>query len=667
MASALEFGVDWYPEQWDEGLWDDDARRMAGYGFSAARIMEFAWSIVEPAPGSFDFSLFDRAIACLAKAGLKAILGTPSATPPIWLADAHPDILRLSPLGRRHDFGARRNICYNAPAYRAAARRLTAAIAERYGADPRVAGFPVDNEIGHEGSDRCACGHCQAAWAAWLERRYGTPAAMNERWGAVFWNTSYERFGQVPVPRAQPATGHNPGLLLDYDRFCSDSAAGFAREHTALLRSKAAAGQYITTNLFPPPFSNAIDMEELTEGMDFASWDNYPIWGAQDEPLPWAFNAAAESFVRGLRGNAPFTVMEAMSGIQGHLCLGALPPEGQVALWSLQAIARGANRIVFFRWRTAPYGQEQLCYGLLDADNQETERLRALAAMMKRAQAELGGLADRPVASPVCLAYSKDDGRVLREQYLSKGLYLEAAPYAQAGYDMEAAKWFAPYAIFGVNADARSVRAMAAGLASYKLVALPLYQMADPAVVDRLADWVSGGGSLVLGYRAGARDPRNHSVRKRLPGLFAELAGLTVPRFESLNHTSAALRVGLLPAKGTVWADLIEPGSAEPVAVWSDRAKFYRGCPAVTVNRVGKGSVWYMGTSLDPAGIFFVYRRILKEAGLKPRFYGQDIERVRREDGEGRSWELFLNHSPKARRVAGLYLPPWGWAKKAAD
>jgi len=211
------------------------------------------------------------------------------------------------------------------------------------------------------------------------------------------------------------------------------------------------------------------------------------------------------------------------------------------------------------------------------------------------------------------------------------------------------------------------VRAMAAGLASYKLVALPLYQMADPAVVDRLADWVNGGGSLVLGYRAGARDLRNHSIRQKLPGLFAELAGLTVPRFESLNHTSAALRVGLLPAKGTVWADLIEPESAQPVAVWSDRAKFYRGCPAVTVNRVGKGSVWYMGTSLDAAGIFFVYRRILKEAGLKPRFYGQDLERVRREDGEGRSWELFLNHSPKARRVAGLYLPPWGWAKKAAD
>ncbi len=667
MTNELEFGVDWYPEQWDESLWADDARRMAGYGFSLARVMEFAWTIVEPKPGRFDFSLFDRAVEALYKQGIKAVIGTPTATPPIWLVDAHPDVLRLSPRGLRHDFGARRNLCYNAPAYRQAAIRVARAVAERFGGDPRVAGFQVDNEIGHEGSDRCACDHCRAAWHAWLKSRYGEAAAMNEAWGAVFWNTSYERFDQVPVPRAQPATGHNPGLLLDYDRFQSESAAAFAREQTEALRAAADAGQWVTTNLFPPPFSNAIDMEALTEGMDFASWDNYPIWGPQDEELPWQFTAAAESYVRGLRGNAPFTVMEEMSGFQGHVCLGKLPPEEQVALWSVQAIVRGANRIVFFRWRTAPFGQEQLCYGLLDADNQETPRLRALAAMMRRAKEELGGLAGQKLKSPVCLAYSKDDGRVIREQYLSKGLYLEASPNAQAGYDMEAGKWFAPYATFGINADARSVRSMIDDLASYRLVALPLYQMADPAVADALAAWVAGGGSLVLGYRAGTRDLRNHAVDKPLPGVFAELAGVRVPRFESLNLGSAELRVGPWRGKGTVWADLIELTTAHPAAVWSDKKKFYKGAPAAAVNRVGKGSVWYLGTSPDPAAMFHLYRRILKDAGLKPRFYGAQIERVARRDAEGREWELFLNHSPKARRVAGLSLPAWGWAKRRLD
>jgi beta-galactosidase len=657
MKSSLEFGVDWYPEQWEPASWQDDVNRMASYGFSCARIMEFAWSLVEPEPGCFDFSLFDKAIEILHSADIEVIIGTPTATPPSWMAGE--DVFRLSPSGVAHDFGTRRNLCYNAPAYRLAARRITQAVADHYGSDQRVIGFQIDNEVGHEGSDRCTCPHCQTAWQAWLVKHYGQPESMNEHWGAVFWGASYTRFDQVSVPRTQPATSHNPGLLLDYDRFCSDAAVDFVHEQTGLLQAKLGKDQWITTNLFPPPLSNAIDMEELTRGMDFASWDNYPIWGDQDQALPWQFTALAHAYVRGLRGGASFTVMEEMSGIQGHVCLGQLPPEKQVALWAVQAVARGANRIVFFRWRTAPYGQEQLCYGLLDTDGTETERLRILAAMMARSRKELKGIAGTPITSPVCLAYSKTDARVLREQYLSKGLFLKAAPFAQAGYDMEMAKWYAPYATLGVNADAIPVEQLQPD--SYSLIALPLYQMADPALVERLSAWVQAGGTLVLGYRAGARDLRNHSVRDPLPGIFRELAGIRVPRFESLNTTKAGIRIGMLPAKACVWADIIETETATVVASWSDRKKFYRGMPAVTVNNFGAGKVWYIGTSPDPFGMLVLYRRILREAGLKPRYLGAAIERVQKEDAEGHTRTLVLNHSARPRLALGHLLPPWEW------
>ena len=657
MKSSLEFGVDWYPEQWDPSIWQNDVSRMASFGFSCARIMEFAWSIVEPEPGRYDFSLFDKAIDVLNAAGLKVIIGTPTATPPSWMAGQ--DVFRLSPSGMVHDFGARRNLCYNAPPYREAARRISQAIAEHYGQDPRVIGFQIDNEVGHEGSDRCICSHCLKAWQSWLAKRYAGTAAMNEAWGTVFWGASYMHFDQVPVPRLQPATRHNPGLLLDYDRFCSNAAAGFVHEQTGILRAKAGKDQWITTNLYPPPLSNAIDMEELTRGMDFASWDNYPIWGDQDQALPWQFTALAHAYIRGLRGAAPFTVMEQMSGIQGHICLGQLPPEKQVALWAVQAVARGASRIVFFRWRTAPYGQEQLCYGLLDTDGTETERLRILADMMARTQKELDGIACIPTKSPVCLVYSKDDARVLREQYLSKGLFLKAAPFAQAGYDMEMARWYAPYATLGVNADAISVRSL--DPYSYKLIALPLYQLADPALAERMATWVRSGGTLVLGYRAGARDLRNHSVHEPLPGIFRELAGIRVPRFESLNNTKAAIRIGMMPAKGCVWADIIETETAQVVATWTDRKKFYRGKPVVTVNSYGAGKVWYIGTSPDPLGMLVLYRRILRAAGLKPRYRGVSVESIQREDKDGRSRTIFLNHSARPKRVPGGRLAPWDW------
>jgi beta-galactosidase len=353
--------------------------------------------------------------------------------------------------------------------------------------------------------------------------------------------------------------------------------------------------------------------------------------------------------------------MEEMSGFQGHVCLGHLPPEKQVALWSVQAIARGARRIVFFRWRTAPTGQEQLCYGLLDSDDRETERLRELAHMMSRAKAELSPLASVRIESPVCVANSKDDARLLREQYLSKGLRLQVTPAIQAGYDKEFASWCAPFMTLGAGVDIVSTNSI--DVERYKVISLPLYQMADPALVERLAGWVERGGSLVLGYRAGARDLRNHNVDSALPGAFAELAGVTIPRFESLNLGRARLRVGMVPGYGSVWADIIELEGAEPVAIWTDRRKFYRGFPAVTVNRVGKGRVWYIGTSPGPVAMLTLYRRILKEAALVPCFMGTDIEAVERIDDSGRHWKILLNHSPGHRRVSGVSLGPWGWAK----
>ena len=199
----------------------------------------------------------------------------------------------------------------------------------------------------------------------------------------------------------------------------------------------------MTTNLYPPPMSNAIDLERLTRDMDFASWDNYPVWGDQDEPLPYVAQALAESYIRGL-SDRNFTVMESFSGFQGHVCLGYLPPERQAALWTNQAIARGADRILYFRWRTAPYGQEQLCYGLFDTDDAGTARARVLSENVGDIKASFSRFAATPMESPACLVYSKDDARVLTEQYLSKGLYLKPVEWAQAGYDMEMIKWFAP-------------------------------------------------------------------------------------------------------------------------------------------------------------------------------------------------------------------------------
>ncbi len=652
------FGVDYYPEQWDPSLWESDFRRMKGMGFKSVRMMEFAWALLEPRPGRFDFSLFDDAIALAGVHGLTVVLGTPTATFPAWLYRKDTGMVQIHPSGIYRDFGTRRQACYNSDSYRKASARIVEAIARRYGRNPAVIGWQIDNEIGHEGSDRCVCPTCVRKWHGWLKKKYGGVHAMNAEWGTVFWGTVYDRFDQVPVPRKQVSSIQNPGLALDYDRFCSDSAVAFVDMQMKILRKHIERRQWVTTNLYPTPQYPVIDMERLCREMEMVGFDNYPVWGDQDEPLPYFFTAYILSYIRGLNERGRFAVFEQFSGFQGHTCLGYLPSDEQVTLWTNQAIAHGADHLYYFRWRTAAFGQEQLCYGLFDPDDTPTSRAAAIAANMSTHAPEFERFASEPVRSEACVVYDKDNSRVLREQYLSKGIYLTPTPYMQVGYDLEMARHFVPYAVFNVNADVRSARSV--DLSRYKIISLPLYEMADPDFVARLDSWVRRGGTLVLGWRAGARDMKNHAVRVELPGLFAEMAGVRIKRFESLNATKVGIRVGIVPAKGEAWADIVEPVTAKPIAWYRGRKKHYRGEPCVTVNEYGSGRVYYFGTSPDPLAIFLLFRKILKRAGLSPRFKGMGLEVVTRATTDGGTMEVVLNHTASYRWYGFRRIAPYG-------
>lgn len=652
------FGVDYYPEQWDRSLWESDFRRMREMGFRSVRMMEFAWVLLEPRPGKFDFTLFDEAVDLAAANDLTVVLGTPTATFPAWLYKKDPGMVQVHPFGIYRDFGTRRQACYNSDTFRKAAARIVEAVARRYGKHPAVIGWQIDNEIGHEGSDRCVCPTCIRRWPEWLRKKYRNVRAMNDEWGTVFWGTCYDRFEQVPVPRKQVSSIQSPGLALDYDRFCSDSAVEFVDMQMKILRRHIRKDQWVTTNLYPTPQYPVIDMECLCRDMEMVAFDNYPVWGDQDEPLPYYFTAYILSYIRGLNDRGRYAVFEQFSGFQGHTCLGYLPPDEQVTLWTNQAVAHGADHIYYFRWRTAPFGQEQLCYGLFDPDNTPTSRAAAIAANMRRHRTSFERFASLPFESQACVVYDKDNARVLKEQYLSKGIYMTPTPFMQVGYDLEAARHFVPYSVFNVNADVKSARSV--DLSRYRIISLPLYQMADPDFVGRLEEWVREGGTLVLGWRAGARDMKNHAVDMELPGLFAGIAGVRIKRFESLNATKVGIRVGIVPSKGEAWADIVEPVTAKPIAWYRDRRKHYSGEPCVTVNEYGRGRVYYFGTSPDPLAIFLLFRKILKQAGVKPRFKGMGLEVVRRTTGNGGTMDMVLNHTASHRWYGFSRIEPYG-------
>ncbi len=661
------FGVDYYPEQWDPSLWEDDARRMAESGFRAARMMENAWAVIEPQKGHFDFSIFDRMIDIFARFDIKCVLGTPTATFPVWLFEEDPTLVQVHPGGIKKDFGTRNEGCFNAASYLEASFRMVKVLAEHFGNNPNVIGWQVDNEIGHEGTDRCVCVHCQRAWHEWLKQKYSTIKNLNANWGTVFWSTTYQDFHQVPVPKRQIQTIQNPGLTLDYDRFCSDSAVKFAIQQCNILRKFITPQQWISTNTYGLPHSSVIDFKRIFEKMDFPGASFYPVWGDADKPSPYYFMAYYLSYVRGLSKDGEFTVFEQFTNLQGHQSLGYLPPEKQVVLWTNQSIARGANKIFYFRWRTLPYGQEQLCNGILNPDNSDTKLLDSLRENIKIQSGELNRLNLKPYEATACLVYDKDNSRIIREQYLSKGLHFKPTEYMQVGYDLELTRHFAPFVLFNVNADVK--RASDVDLSKYRVISLPLYQMVNEEFLTKLLHWVEDGGTLILGWRTGTRDERNWTINKVLPGSFSTLAGIEIPRFESLNETKVKVQIGWLPLKvtGEIWADLLTPITAKPLAWYKDSRKYYSSTPCVTVNQFGKGHVYYLGTSFSPLGIFFLYRHILRNAGEHPKFYGSGIELIDRYTQVGAKVEFILNHNSGTKLFRGKKIPGYSmWIKSNA-
>ncbi|HQG40975.1 MAG TPA: beta-galactosidase, partial [Spirochaetales bacterium] len=379
-----------------------------------------------------------------------------------------------------------------------------------------------------------------------------------------FWSTSYSRFEQVPVPRSQPATQQNPSLILDYDRFMSDTNVDFVHEQAAILRRFCGKKHWITTNLYPSPLSQCIDMKKLFEPLDIAAYDNYPVWGDQSEPVPYIFTNYALAYTRGLKSTGNFAIMEQFTGIQGHTKLGYLPPPEQVVLWTNQAVAHGADRLFYFRWRTAPFAQEQLCYGIFDTDNEDTPRSKKIKENIEHTAELFNSFAGNPVSAQACLVYTRDNANLIRQQPLSTGLENWMNSWSSVGFDAELARWYAGFSIFNVEADVKPAEAVT--LQNYKLISLPLYELADPAFAQKIDAWVKDGGVLVLGWRAGARTLENWNIDKPLPGIFSEMAGVQVEAFEALGKGSIGVRRGFLLGKGEVWAEQLIPYTAEVIA-----------------------------------------------------------------------------------------------------
>jgi beta-galactosidase len=550
-------GVCYYPEHWPEAIWDDDAKRMADLGISFVRIGEFAWSRLEPEPGRFDWEWMDRAIGTLGRHGLKVVLGTPTATPPKWLVDRHPDILPVDAAGTVRGFGSRRHYSFSSQVYRREAARIVEAVARRYGKNEVVVGWQTDNEYGcHSTVLSWGRGDCEA-FRHWLAQRYGTADALNAAWGNVFWSQDVQDFSEVSLP-SLAVTETNPATRLDFRRFSSDQVAAFDRMQVEILRAHS-PGRFITHNFMG--FFREFDHWSF-DHLDLASWDSYPLgfletfafsegernrWALTSHPDIAAFH---HDLYRGV-GRGRFWVMEQQPGPVNWAPWNPVPQSGMVRLWTWEALAHGAEVVSYFRWRQAPFAQEQMHAGLNLPDSTLSPGGLEAAQVARELQAfgPLGSVGQAPIA----LVFDYEASWITDIQPQGRDFsYIELT-----------FRWYEALRRLGLDID---IVPPGVPLDGYHCVVVPSL----PHVTEAALAAFQGSDAMILfGPRSGSKTGFFGIPPELPPGPLQALVPLKVTQVASLRPGTSAEVQGRASGRALRWREWVDT-SCESLARFSD-------------------------------------------------------------------------------------------------
>lgn len=604
----LQLGTCYYPEHWDESLWEDDLKRMLSHGIETIRIAEFAWSKVEPKEGEFTFAFFDSFLEVAKKTGMKIIFGTPSATPPAWLTEKYPEVLNARLDGSKVRHGMRRHYNYNSPKYQELTKRIVEKIGEHYASHPYIIGWQIDNELNCEINEFYSESD-DAAFKVFLREKYGNIDALNKAWGTVFWNQTYTEFEEIHVPRLTINNFVNPHHRLDYVRFVSDSCRKFCKMQSDILRKYVKPGDFITTNGM---FANVDNHEMTDESLDVYTYDSYPNFAYMlcEDPLhstdlndrKWS-NKLTE--VRSICEH--FGIMEQQSGANGWNTRmeAPAPKPGQMMLWSMQSIAHGADYVSYFRWRTCTMGTEIYWHGILDYDNRDNRKLAEIDQIWKRVKAieETTGAAYQ---AKVALVRDYDN-------------------IWDSNLDIwhERLQWASEYEIFHATQinhtpldhlflqESTSVEE----LAKYPVLIYPHALILTEKRAALLKEYVAQGGTLILGARTGQKDITGQCVMKPMPGLLADITGSDVAEFTFVGPADEAqfMNWGDQQIETGLFSDILDVTDENAKVLATYGNDFYQGRAALIENTYGKGKVLHFGGTFTRANVkaFLAYTGIL--------------------------------------------------------
>ncbi|MEV8308840.1 beta-galactosidase [Streptomyces flavidovirens] len=610
------FGGDYNPEQWPEETWLEDVRLMKQAGVNSVTLGVFSWATLEPRPGAREFGWLDRIMDLMHANGIGVVLATPTASPPPWMGSRHPETLPRDEQGQTVWWGSRQQFCPSSPTYRAYAAAITEDLAARYAGHPALTMWHINNEY----CTHCWCDETARHFRSWLRTKHGTLDALNEAWGTAFWSQRYDAWEEIIPPRRAQYM-RNPAHVLDFKRFTSDALMECYTAERDIV-SRHSPHIPVTTNFMP--LWSGQDAWRWAEREDVVSVDIYPD---PKDPHGGQYNAMIGDMTRS-QARGPWVLMEQAAGPVNWRGVNHPKPRGLNRLWSLQAVARGADAVCYFQWRQSRQGAEKFHSGMLSHAGeagrtfQETSRV---GAEITRLGAQVTGTR---ITADIAVLHDwnswwadQQDGRL--------STHLDYADVVRA--------WHRALWESGRTTDFAHPEH---DLTRYRLVVVPHLYLLNDTAIDGLLSYVRGGGTLVCGFLTGVADEDDRVRAGGMDARLRELLGIgTVHEWWPLDAGETVECEGFL---GTLWSEEFEPAGGEVVAAY--KGGELDGLPAVVRN----GRAWYVSTLPEPDALRALLSRIADDAGTRPVLTGlpAGVEAVRR--GE---LLFLLNHSRAAVTV----------------
>jgi beta-galactosidase len=597
---GLAYGGDYNPEQWDEDVWLEDVRLMREAHVNLVTVGVFSWSKLQPRQDSFDFGWLDRVLDLLHENGVAVDLATATASPPPWLTHLHPEILPVTADGVRLSPGSRQHFCPNSAAFRGAAEVLVRKLAERYGTHPALAMWHVGNEYGCH-VPACWCEESARAFRDWLQAKYGSLEALNEKWTATFWSQQYSDWAEVLPPRR---TSARPNLtqLLDFQRFSSDAFLEcFELEHSIL--AEVTPGVPVTTNfmgLFKP-----VDYWKWAQREDLVSNDSYPEPENPDSPMK---EAMVGDLMRSLRGGQPWLLMEQTTRRTVHCVVNVAKTSSQLRLGSYQALARGSDGVMFFQWRQSRGGAELMQSAMVPQGSSTTSTVWADVVRLGRELTELADLKGARVEAHVAIVLDWESWWALEQP---------GQPSSLVGQIERLESFYRP--LYELNITADFVRPDS-DLSRYRLVLVPNLFLVSDGGAANLSQYVRSGGTIVVSFFSGIVDQDDRILLGGYPAPFKEMLGLEVDDWRPLPKIE---KLKIRYADGTeatadLWSELVINHGARTIA--SFEGGELDGNAAITEHAYGEGRAIYLATRPERAATASLIERICRESGVQPVF-----------------------------------------------